>query len=133
EMVVDGRAESPRVALARIWLVQPTEDCPGCPMPVECRDHSVCLHLVASNGRSVVDPRVTWTRLDGAFRRFPLGGRKVGQIAATGEPIEVPDLSPAPPDWAARLEWMRAEGVAGFGGQPLLHPRHVLRRLAVFA
>src|SRR5947207_12903265 len=92
-LVVDRLAESPRVALARIWLVQRTEDCAGCPMPAECRDRSACLHLVASNGRSVVDPRVEWARLDGAFRRFPLGVRKVGQIAATGEPLEVPDLS----------------------------------------
>jgi transcriptional regulator with GAF, ATPase, and Fis domain len=132
-MVVDRLAESPRVALARIWLVRPSAGCTGCPMPAECRGRSVCLHLVASNGRSAVDPRVSWTRLDGAFRRFPLGVRKVGMIAATGEPIEVPDLSPAPPDWAARPEWMCAEGVAGFGGQPLLHRGEVLGVLAVFA
>src|SRR5688572_25030657 len=35
-LVVDRLAESPRVALARIWLVQPTEDCTGCPMATEC-------------------------------------------------------------------------------------------------
>src|SRR5215813_3969636 len=62
-LVVDRLAESPRVALARIWLVQPSEGCTGCPMPAECRGRSVCLHLVASNGRSAVDPRVSWTRL----------------------------------------------------------------------
>src|SRR5213596_125369 len=84
-LVVDRLAESPRVALARIWLVQPSADCSGCPVPEACRDRSTCLHLVASHGRSVADPGVTWTRLDGAFRRFPLGVRKVGRIAATGE------------------------------------------------
>src|SRR5262249_50307767 len=72
-LAVDRLAESPRVALARIWLVQPTAECTGCPMPAECRNRSTCLHLVASNGRSAVDPGQTWTRLDGAFRRFPLG------------------------------------------------------------
>jgi transcriptional regulator with GAF, ATPase, and Fis domain len=132
-LVVDRLVESPRVALARIWLVQRTEDCTGCPMPAECRDHSTCLHLVASNGRSVVDPRVTWDRLEGAFRRFPLGVRKVGQIAATGEALEIPDLSPAPPAWVVRPDWMRAEGIAGFGGQPLVHRGQVLGVLAVFA
>src|SRR5947209_14442537 len=120
-MVVARLSESPRVALARIWLVQPTQGCTGCPLPAECRDRSACLHLVASGGRSLVDSRVEYTRLDGAFCRFPLGVRKVGQIAATGEPLEVPDLSPAPPAWVARPEWMRAEGIAGFGGQPLVH------------
>jgi transcriptional regulator with GAF, ATPase, and Fis domain len=132
-LVVDRLAESPRVALARIWLVQRTDNCTGCPAPAECRGRSSCLHLVASNGRSVVDPGVTWTRLDGAFRRFPLGVRKVGQIAETGESLEIPDLSPAPPDWVARPDWIRAEGIAGFGGQPLVHRGEVLGVLAVFA
>jgi transcriptional regulator with GAF, ATPase, and Fis domain len=132
-MVVDRLAESPRVALARIWLVQPSADCTGCPLPEECRGRPACLHLVASSGRSVVDPRVAWTRLDGAFRRFPLGVRKVGQIAATGEPVEIPDLAPSPPAWVVNPEWMRAEGIAGFGGQPLMHYGEVLGVLAVFA
>jgi formate hydrogenlyase transcriptional activator len=132
-LVVGRLAESPRMALARIWLVRPSADCGGCPMAAECSDRSECLHLVASNGRSATDPQVEWTRLDGAFRRFPLGVRKVGRIAATGEPLEAPDLSPAPPDWAASPEWMRAEGIAGFGGQPLIHRGKVLGVLAVFA
>lgn len=94
----------------------------------------MCLHLVASAGRSVANPRVEWTKLDGAFRRFPLGGRKVGRIAETGEPIEVPDLSgPTPPDWVANPDWVRAEGIAGFGGQPLVFRGEVLGVLAVFA
>ena len=30
---VDRLTESPRVALARIWPVQPSEGCTGCPLP----------------------------------------------------------------------------------------------------
>lgn len=132
-LVVGRLADSPRVAMARVWLAQKSEDCTGCPMMAECPDRSLCLHLAASAGRSVADPRVEWTRLDGAFRRFPLGVRKVGRIAATGEPVEVPDLWPDPPAWAAGPDWMRAEGIAGFGGQPLVHRGKVLGVLAVFA
>ena len=133
-MVVTRTAESARVALARIWLVQRTADCAGCSTAAECSGRPTCLHLVASAGRSVVDSRVEWTRLDGAFQRVPLGVRKVGRIAATGEPIEVPDLSsPEPPEWVARPDWVRAEGIAGFGGQPLVHRDQVLGVLAVFA
>ncbi len=132
-LVVDRLAESPRVALARVWLALKSEDCTGCRMLADCPDRSLCLHLVASAGRSVADPRVEWTRLDGAFRRFPLGVRKVGRIAATGEPVEAPDLWPDPPAWAADPGWMRAEGIAGFGGQPLVHRGTVLGVLAVFA
>jgi transcriptional regulator with GAF, ATPase, and Fis domain len=133
QLVVGRLAASPRVALARVWLVQKSEDCTGCPMMSECPDRSLCLHLAASAGRSAADPRVEWTRLDGAFRRFPLGVRKVGRIAAYGEPIEAPDLWPDPPAWAVEPNWMRAEGVAGFGGQPLVHRDKVLGVLAVFA
>ncbi len=132
-LVVGRLAESPRVALARVWMVQKSEDCTGCPMLADCPDRSLCLHLAASAGRSAADPKVEWTRTDGAFRRFPLGVRKVGRIAATGEPIEAPDLWPDPPAWAAGPDWMRAEGIAGFGGQPLVHRGKVLGVLAVFA
>src|SRR3954449_19822 len=69
-LVVDRLAESSRVALARIWLVRRSEDCDGCVTPTECQHRSACLHLVASAGRSALDPEVEWTRLDGAFRRF---------------------------------------------------------------
>jgi transcriptional regulator with GAF, ATPase, and Fis domain len=131
-LVVTRIADSSRVALARIWLVQPTDVCTGCRTAAECRGQPTCLHLVASAGRSVVDPCVEWNRLDGAFRRIPLGLRKVGRIAATGEPLEVPDLSPVP-EWVAKPEWIRAEGIAGFGGQPLVHRGQVLGVLAVFA
>jgi transcriptional regulator with GAF, ATPase, and Fis domain len=133
ELVTTRLAESPRVSLARVWLIQKSQDCTGCPMAAECPDRSLCLHLVASGGRSRVDPTVTWTRTDGGFRRFPLGVRKVGRIGATGEPIEVPDLASAPHDWIVRPDWVRAEGVSGFGGQPLVYRGEVLGVLAVFS
>jgi transcriptional regulator with GAF, ATPase, and Fis domain len=133
DLVVTRLGESPRVALVRVWLIRKSLDCSGCPMLAECPDRSLCLHLVASGGRSVVDPTVAWTRTDGAFRRFPLGVRKVGRIGATGEPIEVPNLTRTTDDWVVRPEWVRAEGIAGFGGQPLVYRGEVLGVLGVFA
>ena len=124
---------SPRVALVRIWLAQSTADCSDCPTPDQCRGQSRCLFLVASGGHSAATPSIEWARLDGAFRRFPFGARKVGQIAATGEPIEAPELSEPFPDWIARPEWARAEGVRGFAGQPLVHRGEVMGVLALFA
>src|SRR5947209_13181611 len=132
-LIASRLGDSPRVALVRIWLAQPTADCTDCPTIEQCQDQSRCLYLVASDGRSAVRPFPEWTRLDGAFRRFPFGARKVGQIAASGEPIEAPDLGEPFPDWLARPEWARAEGVRGFAGQPLVHRGQVLGVLAVFA
>src|SRR5258708_6263317 len=85
-LIASRLGESPRIALVRIWLAQSTADCIDCPTPAQCRGQARCLYLVASGGRSAATPSTAWTRLDGTFRRFPFGGRKVGQIAASGEP-----------------------------------------------
>lgn len=132
-LLVGRLADSPRVALARVWLIRPGDICNTCPMMGECPNHDRCLHLVASAGCSKTAPAEEWSRLDGAFRRYPLGVRKVGRIGASGESIETPDLTAEMPDWIARPEWLRAEGIAGFGGQPLAHRGEVLGVLAVFA
>ena len=101
-LIVAGLAEQPHIALARIWLIGPGDICANCRMRPECPDQSRCLHLSASSGRSLAQPGADWTRIDGDFRRFPLGVRKVGQIAATGTPLFVatrpsnPSGSPVP-------------------------------------
>ena len=131
-LLVTRIGASPVVALARLWLVKPGDICQSCLLHDECPDQSQCLHLVASNGRSIADPATDLSRLDGRFRRFPIGVRKVGRIALTGEPIEAPDLSQMP-EWIADPDWVRAEGVTGFAGQPLSHHGMVLGVLAVFS
>ena len=40
KLIVARVSDSPRVALVRIWLAQPTTDCTGCPLPEACRDQS---------------------------------------------------------------------------------------------
>jgi transcriptional regulator with GAF, ATPase, and Fis domain len=131
-LLVERLAESDRVALARVWLVRPGDLCPRCPMRAECPSRERCLHLVASAGVSRAEPGVKWTRLGGSFRRFPIGVRKVGRIASSGEPIEAPDLADAR-DWVSRPDWVKSEGISGFGGQPLAYRGEVLGVLAVFA
>jgi transcriptional regulator with GAF, ATPase, and Fis domain len=132
DLLVTRIAGSEAVALARLWLVRPGQGCETCPMREECPDRSQCLHLVASNGRSLVDPSSDLSRLDGRFRRFPIGVRKVGRIAMTGEAIEAPDMAELP-TWIADPEWVRSEGVIGFAGQPLSHRGLVLGVLGVFS
>jgi hypothetical protein len=129
-LIVRRLAERPHVALARIWLVRPGDQCATCPARPECPDQTTCLHLVASAGRPLHEGG-DWSRLDGRNRRVPLGVRKVGLIAARGQPIEVANLEPDAP-WLASPEWARREGIHGFGGQPLIHDGHVVGVLAVF-
>ena len=132
-LIVARLVATNRVALARIWLVQPTTSCSGCSTAEVCRDQTKCLQLVVSNGRSIVDQAADWTGIDGAFRRMAFGVRKVGRIAVSGQPIEVPNLTDPLPDWIARPDWLRSEGIRGFAGQPLVHRGEVLGVLAVFA
>ena len=132
DMIVDRLAASPAVALARIWLVRPGSGCESCPMQQECPDRTSCLHLVASGGKSLVDEDADLSRLDGRFRRFPIGVRKVGRIAATGEALEVSNIE-GHPDWLVHPAWADAEGIRGFGGQPLVYRGEVLGVLGVFS
>lgn len=132
QLLVNRFGESPRVALARIWLIMPGDICSSCPMRPECPNQERCLHLVASAGHSIKDKNDEWSQVTGSFRRFPLGIRKVGKIAATGDALEVPSIANAH-DWIARPEWIQSEGVCGFGGQPLVHHGKVLGVMAVFA
>jgi hypothetical protein len=129
-LIVRRLAERPHVALARIWLVRAGDQCATCPARAECPDQTACLHLVASAGRPLHEEG-DWSRLDGRNRRVPFGVRKVGLIAARGQPIEVADLQPDAP-WLASPDWARQESIRGFGGQPLVHGGQVVGVLAVF-
>jgi len=130
-LIVQRLADSADVALARIWLMGPGDLCDGCLMRAECPDRTECLHLVASAGSPDASDGEDWSRIDGDFRRMPVGVRKVGRVASTGGAVVVRDIARDATD-IARPEWAEREGIQGFGGQPLLHQGKVLGVLAFF-
>ncbi len=101
-------------------------------MRPECPDQARCLHLEASSGQSLAGPGVDWRRIDGDFRRFPVGVRKVGQIAATGVPLFVANTAEQS-EWIARPEWAAGERIRSFAGQPLMFGSETLGVIAVFS
>ncbi|MEW6131505.1 MAG: sigma 54-interacting transcriptional regulator [Acidobacteriota bacterium] len=131
QQIVEGLVAQPGVALARLWLKAPGDDCTRCPMRLECPDQTECLHLMASAG-SPTKAVENWSRLDGDFRRFPLGVRKIGKIGATGEPLLLADLKQES-DWLAHPQWAARECLQSFAGQPLIFHGEVLGVLAVFS
>lgn len=133
-LAVSRLASNPNVALVRIWLKLPTppEDCAKCRFASECPDRDQCLHLVASSGCSIRESTANWSRLDGNFKRFPLGVRKVGRIATTGQSLEVSDVS-SDHSWVAEPQWIKEEQIQSFAGHPLIHRGEVLGVLALFA
>ena len=128
--IVEGVTSQPGIALARVWLLAPGDICDQCPMRDECPDRTRCLHLAASQGRPT-NALEDWTRIDGAFRRFPIGVRKVGRVAASGVPVLIKEVSDEMEEFA-RPEWIRGEGIRSFGCQPLIFRGEILGVLAIF-
>jgi len=131
-MIVQRVAAMERVALCRIWLIDKGDICRTCPFRDECPDRSRCLHLVASAGQSVADASARWDRLDGRFRRFPLGIRKIGRVASSGEAIVVWDAD-QDVQWIADRAWAKAESIRGLAAHPLVFRGEVIGVFAVFA
>ncbi|MBF0529286.1 MAG: sigma 54-interacting transcriptional regulator [Deltaproteobacteria bacterium] len=129
--IVVGLGEFSEVALARIWILRAGGGCSDCSMMAECHDHKNCLHLVASTGHSICDHNADWTRIDGSHKRFPLGSRKVGYIAASGRPVVVECIE-LDSRWIPYPEWAQREGIKGFAGQPMVFRGEVLGVVAIF-
>ena len=132
-LVVRKLAPDQRIALVRVWLIGPPQpgECDGCGMADECDHRERCLQLAASYGRSVRDPDQDWTGIDGGFRRLPLGVRKVGHVASTGQPIRIDVTSES--EWIARPEWVRDEKIVAFQGRPLRYRDETLGVLGIFS
>lgn len=128
--IVEGIAKCPNVVLARIWLLDRGDLCDRCRFREECPDQTRCLHLVASAGNPS-DPSQSYSRLDGRFRRFPMGIRKIGRVANTGNPLLISGLQ-GDEDWIADPGWVRRELVRTFAAQPLVFRGEVLGVLAIF-
>jgi transcriptional regulator with GAF, ATPase, and Fis domain len=128
--IVAGIAACTNVALARIWLINAGDLCAYCRFREECPDQTRCLHLVASAGNSE-DVSANLTRTDGAFRRFPLGIRKIGRVGASGQPLLLPGVQ-GDEAWIADREWFAREKIQTFAGQPLVFRGEVLGVLAIF-
>jgi transcriptional regulator with GAF, ATPase, and Fis domain len=127
--ITSGLAAEPEVALARVWLLAPGDICDTCPRRADCPGHVTCLHLASSAGTSR-DPNADWSRIDGSFRRFPVGSRKIGRVVNEG-PIRLEDIT-EDAAWIARPEWAEPEGIRGFGAVPLAFGGKTIGVLGVF-
>jgi len=123
-------AERPHLALSRIWLLHPGDRCETCTLRSDCENQPECLHLVASAGRSAVDPKADLTRIDGGHSRWPVGVGKIGRIARSKEAYSVRDVQQA--DGPFDRDWARREKIIGFSAEPLLHQDQVLGVIAIF-
>ena len=133
DAIVQGLAEQPGIALARIWLLEPGDICDECFLGSECDDPCECLHLVASAGSSL-HGNENWSLREGYFRRIPLSKTegKVGVIGATGNSIRIANITPEN-EWIRRPEWAKREGICAFAGEPLKFGGKILGVLGIFS
>ena len=129
--VVNVLAERSHVALARIWLKAPGDQCDACHLRSRCEDRSSCLHLVATAGFRQSENRPDWSRLEGEYSRIPLGVGKIGRVGASGEAIVVKDFS-GDPSWLLRYQWASHQHIRGLNVQPIKFKDELLGVLAIF-
>ena len=109
--------------LARVWLVGPGDSCATCVMRPECPDQTRCLHLVGSAGLT--------TRLDGPFRRYPIGSSEVGRVPLTRRAFTARgDLAVS---GLAEATWLATHRIRGFAALPLETGGDCIGVLAVFS
>ncbi len=121
--VTRGLVEDLNAALARIWLFGPGDLCAECIQAPHCPNRANCLHLVASAGFS--------ERIDGEYRRVPIGVLKIGWIAEKRQPVCTNHLLRDPR--ILDKEWVRREGLRSFAGYPLGFRSELFGVLAMFA
>ena len=131
KLITDRICEFEKVAVARIWLIKKGDICASCRLSGECFSPEQCLHLVASSGHSSVNLSEDWSRIDGAHRRFPMGARKIGHIASTGEPVVVTSIE-EDAKWIGHPGWAKRESIKGFAGHPMRFHGNTLGVLGVF-
>jgi transcriptional regulator with GAF, ATPase, and Fis domain len=103
-------------------------------MSAACPDHTSCLHLSASAGTSTTGAE--WSRVDGTFRRVPLGNAQMDfcpspvRAIATDRAGQLLHVS-ACSQWA-EPQWIDQEGIQSFAGHPLVFRGEILGVLGVF-
>jgi len=128
--ITHGIAQCPNTVLTRIWLIGPDRFCDLCRKQEGVSENERSLHLVASAGIPR-DPQADYGRLDGSFHRFPIGERKIGRVAVTGESIWLAGLQ-GNEEWMAHPAWFAREGVRTFAVQPLIFRGETLGVLGLF-
>ncbi len=123
QMVVEKYSEDTSLALSRIWLIRPGDECQTCKLKEECLDQTRCLHLVAQGYGTGSQPKAS--EADDDYRRIPLGVGKIGRCAVTGE---IGDFSSAEEDlsFSVSKRWARRVKALGLAVVPVVFQGRVL-------
>lgn len=121
--ITQGLVDDLGAAFARIWLLGPGDLCATCFKATVCPNRTRCLHLRASAG--------VYTNVNGEFRRVPLDGLKIGQIAQGLKALATNDVMGD--DRVPNKAWLRQNGLRAFAGYPLTFRGELLGVIALFS
>jgi PAS domain S-box-containing protein len=130
--VVNGLAQQPGIAQARVWLLRPGDICDHCLMRANCRDQNQCLHLLAGSGSLQRAEAADYAEFQKHFLRIPTANRLEGRIATEGISILHKELS-AKTEGIINWDWIGSERVHSFAGHPLVFRGKPLGVLSVFS
>ena len=105
QAITSQMLKNEEIALARIWLVGKGDICETCVMRPECPNQERCLHLNASEGRNLTGD-ADWSNIDGKFKRFPIGVRKIGYVAESGKSVFLDNLQTEKSSWIVDHDWI---------------------------
>ncbi|QPJ62297.1 MAG: AAA domain-containing protein [Candidatus Nitronauta litoralis] len=123
QMMIQKYAEDPSLALCRIWLIRPGDQCETCRLRKECLDQTQCLHLVAQSYGVGADPKKVDTEDD--YTRIPLGVGKVGRSAVTAE-VEDALSQKEDLEYMVSRHWAQRVNVLGLAVIPVVFRGKVL-------
>ncbi|MBX7170537.1 MAG: sigma 54-interacting transcriptional regulator [Pyrinomonadaceae bacterium] len=130
--IVSQVLKQEKFALVRIWLIDKGDICETCVMRAECPNQESCLHLTASEGKDLSGEKV-WAEIEGKFKRFPIGVRKIGVVGESGKSVYLDNLQTTKDAWIVREDWIKSEKIEGFAAHPLKFQDDILGVIAVFS
>ena len=132
EKVLSACTMRPNTARMEFWLIDKGDICSRCPQRPQCPDQTRCLHLVAAINTPVPGSGREATRIYNSNERIPLGVGLVGQVATTGQAVELYDVDNDPGQLVG-VNWSLSEDVRGFAATAISFRGEILGALVSFS
>jgi transcriptional regulator with GAF, ATPase, and Fis domain len=131
EKLLSATTMRPNTLRMEFWLIEKGDICSRCPQRPQCPDQTRCLHLVAAINNPVPGSGGEATRIYRSDDRIPLSVGLVGQVAATGQTVELYDADKGPGQLVG-INWSPAEDFRGFTATAISFRGEILGALVFF-
>lgn len=132
EKLLSACTMRPHTSRMEFWLMDKGDICSRCPQRPQCPDQTRCLHLVAAINIPVPGSEQGATRIYKSDDRIPLGVGLVGQVAATGQTVELYDVDKDPGQLVG-IKWSPSEDFRGFAANAISFRGEILGVMVVFS